>query len=114
MNKRVSKSLRLELFCAVLASITVGVLVFVLSFVLGYVLLDNTVYAKSFAESMSEQYAEQLQDYVTEENISINNLQRLNAWCSRGDKVYLTIYEGENLLYEIGKYTLTAYDCFEE
>ena len=70
MNKRVSKSLRLELFCAVLASITVGVLVFVLSFVLGYVLLDNTVYAKSFAESMSEQYAEQLQDYVTEENIS--------------------------------------------
>ena len=100
MNKRVSKSLRLELFCAVLASITVGVLVFVLSFVLGYVLLDNTVYAKSFAESMSEQYAEQLQDYVTEENISINNLQRLNAWCSRGDKVYLTIYEGENLIYE--------------
>ena len=41
-----------------------------------------------------------LQDYVEEEDISLDNLQRLNAWCSRGDKVYLTLYRKGNLVYE--------------
>ena len=100
LNNRISKSLGLQLFCAVLISLLVGVVIFGMSFFLGDALLDKTVYGRTFAETMADQHFSQLQDYVEEEHISLTNLQRLNPWCSRGDKVYLTIYQGESLLYE--------------
>lgn len=63
-------------------------------------MLDKTVYGQTFAETMADQHFSQLQEYVEEEHISLTNLQRLNPWCSRGDKVYLTIYQGDTLIYE--------------
>ena len=79
-------------------------------------MLDKTVYGQTFAETMADQHFSQLQEYVEEEHISLHiflelreveeehisltNLQRLNPWCSRGDKVYLTIYQGDTLIYE--------------
>ena len=100
MNKRIHKSLRLQLLCAVLISFAVGLAAFAIAFFLGEILLDQTVYGQTFAETMADQHFSQLQEYVEEEQISLTNLQRLNPWCSRGDKVYLTIYQGDTLLYE--------------
>lgn len=100
LNKRIHKSLRLQLLCAVLISFAVGLAAFAIAFFLGEVLLDQTVYGQTFAETMADQHFSQLQEYVEEEQISLTNLQRLNPWCSRGDKVYLTIYQGDTLLYE--------------
>ena len=100
LNNRISKSLGLQLFCAVLISLLVGGVVFAAAFFLGDSLLDKTVYGQTFAETMADQHFSQLQDYVEEEQISLTNLQRLNPWCSRGDKVYLTIYQGDTLIYE--------------
>lgn len=92
--------MRLQLLCAVLISFAVGLAAFAIAFFLGEVLLDQTVYGQTFAETMADQHFSQLQEYVEEEQISLTNLQRLNPWCSRGDKVYLTIYQGDTLLYE--------------
>lgn len=100
MNKRIQKSLRLQLLCAVLISFAVAVVTFGIAFFLGESLLDQTVYGQTFAETMADQHFSQLQEYVEEEHISLTNLQRLNPWCSRGDKVYLTIYQGDTLIYE--------------
>lgn len=100
LSNRISKSLRLQLFCAVLLSLLVGVILFAAAFFLGDSLLDKTVYGQTFAETMADQHFSQLQDYVEEEGISLTNLQRLNPWCSRGDKVYLTIYQEDTLIYE--------------
>lgn len=100
MNKKIAKSLRLQLLCAVLLSLLAGVAAYGISLYLGDALLDRSVYGNSFAETMADQHFSQLQEYVTEEEISLNNLQRLNAWCSRGDKVYLTIYKDDTLIYE--------------
>jgi len=100
LNKRVSESLRLQLFCSVLISAVVAAAVFGLSFLMGNTLLDHTVYGSSFSERMADQQFSMLQDYVEEEGISLDNLQRLNVWCSRGEKVYLTIYYQGVLVYE--------------
>ena len=100
LNNRILKSLRLQLFCAVLISFAVGLAAFGIAFFLGDALLDQTVYGQTFAETMADQHFSQLQEYVEEEEISLTNLQRLNPWCSRGDKVYLTIYQGDTLIYE--------------
>ena len=100
MSKKVSENLRLQLFYAVLISLLIGVAVFCVSFLLGNTLQDKTVYGHSFADKMADQQFSKLQDYVEDEAISLNNLQRLNAWCSRGEKVYLTIYHDDSLIYE--------------
>ena len=100
MSKRILKSLRLQLLSAVLISFAVAVLFFGISFCLGDTMLDKTVYGQTFAETMADQHFSQLQEYVEEESISLTNLQRLNPWCSRGDKVYLTLYQGDTLIYE--------------
>lgn len=100
MNKRVSENLKLQLFCAVLSSLFVGIIIFCASFLLGNTLLDKTIYGHSFAERMADQQFSKLQDYVEDESISLHNLQRLNVWCSRGEKVYLAIYQDDELIYE--------------
>lgn len=83
-----------------LISLLIGVAVFGVSFLLGSTLLDKTVYGHSFADKMADQQFSMLQEYVEDESISLDNLQRLNAWCSRGEKVYLTIYQSDILIYE--------------
>ena len=64
LNNRISKSLGLQLFCAVLISLLVGGVVFAAAFFLGDSLLDKTVYGQTFAETMADQHFSQLQDYV--------------------------------------------------
>lgn len=100
LNRKVSENLRLQLFCAVLISLFIGIAIFGVSFLLGNALLDKTVYGHSFADKMADQKFAKLQEYVENEAISLNNLQRLNVWCSRDEKVYLTIYQNEALIYE--------------
>lgn len=100
MIKKVSENLKLQLFGAVLISLLVGLLVFGLAFPLGNVLLDRAVYNDAFEQSMADQHFSALQDYVAEEQITLENLQRLNAWCNRSNKVYLTIYRDGLLIYE--------------
>lgn len=101
MNK--TTGLRRQLFCAVLISLTVGTIIFGCVYLLGNSFLDKTVYGRSFAEKMSARYFGQLQAYVEEESIGLKNLSRLNAWCSRGEKVYLTLYQDDLLIYESGE-----------
>jgi len=89
-----------KLFCAVLLSIFVGVLSFGGIFFLAEVCLDKTIYGESFAKTMADRNFNNLQEYVEDEGIGLDNLHRINAWCSRGEKVYLTLYHEDVLVYE--------------
>lgn len=100
MNKHISRSLKLQLFFAVLIALTVAVLVFALSFTVGSLLLDNTVYGHSFAMQMADTQSQKLQMFIDDEGVSLENLQRLKAWCNRGDKVYLAIYHEDELVFD--------------
>ena len=97
MNKH---SLSVQLLAGVLLSLFIAVLAFGLFFSLGNALLDHTVYGESFSEKMADRQFQQLQSYVEKESVTVDRLSRLNAWCSRGKGVYLTVYRDGTLIYE--------------
>lgn len=100
LSKYISKSLQRQLFFTTFVSLTVAIIIFSISFFSGNALLDKTVYSYSFAKRMAEQQFAKLQNYVEKEEITLNNLQRLNAWCNRGEKVYLAIYNEYEIVYD--------------
>ena len=100
MNKFIAKSLRAQLFCAVLISLFAGGVIFFASFFLGNALLDKTVYGNTFSRKMEDRRFEDLQEYVTSENVTEDNISLIDIWCRRGEKVYLTVYEDGALIYE--------------
>lgn len=101
MNKRIrSRSLSVQLLGGALLSFLAAALAFGLFFAAGNTLLDHTVYGESFSARMSDRRFRQLQSYVEQEDITTEKLHRLNAWCSRGSGVYLTVYRDGTLIYE--------------
>lgn len=100
MSKRIAGSLSAQLFCGVLLSLLAAAVVFVPCFFLGDYILSQTVYGQPFMDQMADRQFEKLQSYVEQEKITEKNLHRLNSWCGRGDKVYLTLYQGDTVLYD--------------
>ena len=100
LNKRIAEHIKIELICAVFFSLLIGIIGFGILFFTGQGVLSKTVYGQAFTEQMENQQFSKLQDYVKKESISLENLQRINAWCSRGEKVYLTIYNNGTLVFE--------------
>ena len=100
LNKRIAEHIKIELICAVFFSLFIGIIGFGILFFTGQGVLSKTVYGQAFTEQMENQQFSKLQDYVKKESISLENLQRINAWCSRGEKVYLTIYNNGTLVFE--------------
>lgn len=100
MSKRIAGSLSAQLFCGVLLSLLAAAVVFVPCFFLGDYILSRTVYGQPFMDQMADRQFEKLQKYVEQEKITEKNLHRLNSWCGRGDKVYLTLYQGDTVLYD--------------
>ena len=99
-NKLQFRSLSIQLLFGVLLSLTIAALFFAVTCALGSALLDHTVYGESFSDKMSDRQFRQLQSYVNQEGITTDKLSRLNAWCSRGKGVYLTVYHDDVLIYE--------------
>lgn len=92
--------LKVKLLIGIAVSTLVAIsLFFVLMFV-GNEILDRTVYGFSFMDSMGDKYFNDLQLFVEDEDVSISNLRPLDIWCSRGDRVYLSIYLGDRIVYE--------------
>ena len=101
MNKvQYPRSLSTQLLLDALLSLLVAVVAFIVFCIIGNACLDHTVYGSKFSEKMSERQFRRLQDYVTQENITSDNLSRLNAWCNREKGIYLTLYRDGQLIYE--------------
>ena len=99
-NTIFTRSLSVQLFAGVLVSLLITVLAFNCFFFLGNALLDHTVYALPFSKKMSDREFSQLQNFVTQEQITAEKIHRLNAWFTRGTRIYLTIYLDNTILYE--------------
>lgn len=100
MNKGSRFSLKTQLFSAVFISFAIGIMVFGVSFFTGNAILNKTIYGHTFVQKTTTQQFYKLQHYVKENSVSKETLQRVNVWCSRGDKVYLTIYDGDSLIFK--------------
>ena len=100
MFSRIRKSLSAQLLCGVLVSALAAAAVFGICYGMGNLLLSRTVYGKPFLDRLSQQRFGSLQEYVTTEGITANSIHQINVWCGRDDRVYLTIYQGDRLIYE--------------
>ncbi len=100
MCKRIRQSLSAQLFCGVLLSALAAAAVFGICYGLGNLLLSKTVYGKPFLERLSQQQFTNLQSFVTAERITKNTINHINIWCGRDDRIYLTVYQGDKLIYE--------------
>lgn len=98
LNK-IRDKLGAQLLCGVLLSLLAAILLFGALFFLSTEVLDHTVYGNSFMQRMTDQYFQKLQEYVHAAEVSQKNLHPLDVWCSRGDKVYLTVYVQGRILY---------------
>ena len=99
-NPKFSQSLSTELLLGALISLLAAIVTFIIFCVIGNTCLDHTVYGSRFSEKMSDRQFRRLQDYVTQESISSDSLNRLNAWCSHENGIYLTLYKDGLLIYE--------------
>ncbi|MDG3131955.1 HAMP domain-containing histidine kinase [Streptococcus suis] len=100
MSKNSRKKLKIHLLFSVLISFLLAMIVFVIIISTGNLMLEKSIYSESFINKMTDNQFTKLQDYVYENDISLKNLKRLNAWSSRGEKVYLVIYKDNKLVYE--------------
>jgi signal transduction histidine kinase len=91
--------LSLQLFCGVLLSLLAAVATFILLFISSNQLLDQTVYGEPFMGKMANKKFESLKEYVNDRSITPNNMIQLNVWCKRGERLYLTIYAENQLIY---------------
>ena len=94
------KSLSVQLLAGVLLSLLAAAAAFGVFYFLGIELIDHTFYSERFTQRMADRQFQRLQDYVTQEGVTTEKLHRLNAWCSRGSGVYLTVYRDGVLIYE--------------
>ena len=99
MVKRISDSLSAQLFCGVLASLAMALLTFLLVFGLGNTLLDHTAYGQPFAEKAAEKQAAELQEYVISQQITTENIHKLNTWCRQERKINLSVYLNGQVLF---------------
>ena len=94
------KSLSVQLLAGGLASLLAAVAAFMVFYSLGNAFIDHTFYSERFANRMAGRQFESLQRFVSQEEITEENLQLLPAWCSRGNGTYLTVYRDGVLIYE--------------
>lgn len=92
--------LKIKLFIGIAVSTLVAGSIFVLLMFIGNEILDRTVYGVGFMDSMGDKYFNDLQLFVATEDVSVSNLRPLDIWCSRGDRVYLSIYLENSIVYE--------------
>lgn len=92
--------LKAKLLVGIAVSTFVAGAVFLLFMLLGNEILDRTVYGLKFMDSMGDKYFNDLQAFVQDEDVSVSNLRPLDIWCSRGDRVYLSVYLGDEIVYE--------------
>ena len=103
LGKKISDSLSAQLLCGVFISLLAAVAAAVFSFAVGSALLDHTVYGRPFAQKMADKQFDDLQEYVTAQQITTENISQLNAWCHQGRKIYLVIYRDGQLLFAPSK-----------
>lgn len=102
MSKWISRNLSAQLFCCVLVSLLIAGLSFAMSSYIGVQILDHTVYGDAFLEQIADKQFDHLQEFVSEDDVTPNNLSPLYTWFRRsvGRKLYLVLYQNDHILFD--------------
>lgn len=94
-------SLSMQLLRGGLVSLLASILAFGLIYSLGNTLLARTIYGERFLLKKTDDRFALLQEFITQEQIGENDLHRLDVWCGRSGRTYLTLLGRDGyVLYE--------------
>jgi len=102
IKKRFSSSLRFTLLTALAVSIAFAVVAYILvKFATGFYISSYYTTDENRTERES-QYAKQLQDYVTRNDLSSDDVAAISRWARSNRYVYIMIHKDDRLLFESG------------
>ncbi len=90
-----SKKLTLHIIASFIAALFVGLAMFNIT----TLFIDNYYNDYERWDAISNEKANELQNYITENDISLANVDILDEWCKHNSRFYIDIYDGEELIY---------------
>lgn len=97
MNK--IKSLTLKLICMVLIAATLGGLVFLVVYQGADYFLNKRIEKSTYKNEVYE-YAVDFQNYVLENNLSMEDEEEIFKWTKRGNFLYLILYKNGHVIFD--------------
>ena len=97
-------SLRFTMLCNLLFALAVAVALFFLSSLLFSEYVENVYLSDEKKEGRINKYRDALQTYVTENNLSSDDTDRISAWAKAQKYLYILVYKGDQLVFETGWY----------
>lgn len=110
-----STKLEVKLIASLIFSFIISVFIFLLTQTLGDKLLNNYFDKTSFLANQKIQAISEFKTYVLDNNLSINDYDKLKSWNRKNKYVNLFIYKDNNLVYYPDKNNeLTSYEQYKE
>ncbi|ADL52851.1 sensor histidine kinase [Clostridium cellulovorans] len=116
MNRKfLSTKLEVKLIISLIFSFIISVFIFLLAQTLGEKLLNNYFDKTSFLTNQKIQAISEFKTYVIDNNLSINDYDKIKSWTRKNKYVNLFIYKDNNLVYYPDKNNeLTNYEQYKE
>lgn len=121
------RSIYVQLLQLLIGAAAVSVIFFNIFKTSGEYLLVNYLEKSKYVENQNLKYLDRMQDFVTKNNLSSDDITSLNKWIQRQKIIYVRIYEDDYLIYDsdypeedlsivddlVGKYSWESYYVLE-
>ncbi|MDS0526307.1 HAMP domain-containing histidine kinase [Clostridium sp. SHJSY1] len=116
MNRKfLSTKLEVKLIVVLILSFIISVCIFFLLQMIGESLLDKYFDKTSFLENQKRQTISAFKTYVSENNLAINDYDKMESWIRKYKYIDIYIYEGNNLVYNSDRDNIaTNYEKYKE
>lgn len=99
-NREKVSSLKKELFIFSIIAFLISFLFFQIGTNLGLWIISEFYNTDDYINRLEEKYMSELQQYIDENNISIEDLSLIDKWVLAQDDVYIKLFYNENLVYD--------------
>ena len=112
MKGKTFSSLRYKQILVLLFGAFLSFAMYLIVGTLGEYLVSTKHMANDSVLKRLNKYQDNFEDYITENNISVKNVRAISRWVKGHKYIYLTIYDGEEILYESGFWN-DSYSSYE-
>ncbi len=112
MKGKTFSSLRYKQILVLLFGAFLSFAMYLIVGTLGEYLVSTKHMADDSVLKRLNKYQDSFEDYIAENNISVKNVRAISRWVKGHKYIYLTIYDGEEILYESGFWN-DSYSSYE-
>lgn len=109
MKNRWSKKSRLsrDLFVWSVLSLIISIILYIVLSTFSTYIIENYYCEESNMEKVENIYLNKLQNYIEDNNISIDDITKIDAWNEENDNIYVKLFLNHNLIFD------TAYGAID-